>query len=724
MTAPLPADITALGTGRHGDPFRVLGAHTNGTGTWVHTVQPAAESVWFVPDSGAAVPMPRVGDGVFGVHVPHRDPSYRLRVSDRWGTHVIDDPYRFPTTIGPLDEYLLGEGRHGELYNILGAHCLTVAGVAGVRFTVWAPNASRVSVVGDFNGWDGRHHPMRHHPSSGIWELFIPELLAGELYKYELLNADGHLLPLKSDPFARRCELRPATSCVVHDSRHVWGDDAWMTAQRPQPLDGPMTTYEVHLGSWRRVVDDGNRPLTYRELADQLVPYVAEMGFTHVELMPVTEHPFDGSWGYQPIGLFAPTGRYGAPDDFKALIDRFHQAGIGVILDWVPAHFPRDEHGLAQFDGTALYEHVDPRRGAHPEWGTLTFNTGRAEVANYLLASALFWVREYHIDALRVDAVASMLYRDYSRNDGEWTPNEYGGNEDLETVALLRQINTAIHEAGARTIAEESTAWPGVSRPVESGGLGFSLKWNMGWMNDTLEFMAKDPIHRRHHHNQLTFGLLYAWDENFVLPLSHDEVVHGKGSLLGRMPGDEWQRFANLRAYLAFMYAHPGKKLLFMGTEIAPFREWAYEESLDWHLLDHAPHRGMQTLVRDLNHLHTRHAPLHGSDFSADGFSWSRCDDADASVVAMFRHLPNGGPSVLSVSNFTPVPREGYRLGVPVSGIWREVLNTDAHEYGGSGVGNAGSATTEAQAAHGYSTSLALTLPPLATIYLVSENNG
>jgi 1,4-alpha-glucan branching enzyme len=713
-------EIEALGTGRHGDPFRVLGMHSNGSGSWVHTVQPAAESVWFVPDSGAAVPMPRVGDGVFALHVDGPPEAYRLRIRDRWGTHLIHDPYGFPTTIGGLDEHLLGEGRHGDLADIFGAHRRTVNGVAGVRFAVWAPNAKRVSVVGSFNQWDGRHHPMRKHPSSGIWELFIPELLPGELYKYELLDRAGNLLPLKSDPFARRCELRPATSSVVHESRYVWDDAGWM-ASRDGALDGPMTTYEVHLGSWRRVSGDDDRPLTYRELADELVPYVADMGFTHVELMPITEHPFDGSWGYQPIGMFAPTGRYGSPDDFKALVDRFHQAGVGVILDWVPAHFPRDEHGLARFDGTCLYEHADPRRGEHPEWGTLTFNTGRTEVANYLTASALFWVREYHIDALRVDAVASMLYRDYSRPAGAWTPNEHGGNEDFETVALLQRINTAVHEAGGRTIAEESTAWPAVSRPVEHGGLGFSYKWNMGWMNDTLSYMGRDPVHRRHHHGQLTFGLLYAWNENFILPLSHDEVVHGKGSLLGRMPGDEWQRFANLRAYYGYMYAHPGKKLLFMGSEIAPYNEWSHERSLDWHLLEYPVHAGVQRLVRDLNRLAREVPALHRGDFTPDGFGWASCDDSAASVIAMLRHEPGAGDTLLAVSNFTPVPREGYRVGVPVAGPWREVLNTDAHDYAGSGIGNLGSVAADGPADGGYGQSLKLTLPPLATIYLRPE---
>ncbi len=717
------AELEALARGLHGDPFAVLGPHSNGVGTWVRTIQPDADAVWLVPQGGKATPMPRAADGVFEVHIPGTLEGYRLRVSRRSGVELMDDPYRFESRVGALDEHLLGEARHGELYSLLGSHLDVVDGVAGVRFAVWAPNAKRVSVVGDFNDWDGRRHTLRHHPSSGTWEIFIPGLHAGEIYKYELLDASGGVLPLKTDPFARRSELPPATASVVHRSRYEWNDDGWMATNRPGPLDGPMSTYEVHLGSWRRMVEDGDRRLSYLELADQLVPYVADMGFTHVELMPISEHPFDGSWGYQPIGMFAPTARYGAPDDFKQLVDRFHQAGIGVIVDWVPAHFPRDQHGLARFDGTALYEHDDPRRGSHPEWGTMAFNFGRAEVANYLLASALFWVREYHIDALRVDAVASMLYLDYSREAGQWVPNEYGGNEDHEAVEFLRRVNIAVHEEGAGTIAEESTSWPAVSRPVDHGGLGFSYKWNMGWMNDTLAYMSRDPIHRRHHHDALTFGLLYAWNENFVLPLSHDEVVHGKGSLLGRMPGDEWQRFANLRAYYAFMYAFPGKKLLFMGSEIAPYTEWDHDRSLDWHLLEHDVHRGVQSLLRDLNRLHREHPALGRMDFSPEGFAWSSCDNAHDSIVAMLRFGADPGQTVLAVSNFTPVPRADYLLGVPTGGAWREILNTDAVEYAGSGVGNGGFAEAHAVPTAGFDWSLNLVVPPLGTIYLEPETS-
>jgi 1,4-alpha-glucan branching enzyme len=555
----------------------------------------------------------------------------------------------------------------------------------------------------------------------GIWDLFVPGVEPGARYKLEIHDRDGELLPLKADPFAFHCEPAPGNASIVFASNYAWHDAAWCRA-RPASLDfdAPISIYEVHLGSWRRKPEEGHRCLGYRELADQLVPYVTGMGFTHIELLPVSEHPFGGSWGYQPVGLFAPTSRFGSPDDFRYLVDRCHEAGIGVILDWVGAHFPRDPHGLGRFDGTALYEHEDPRRGVHADWDTLVFNYGRVEVANYLIANALFWVREFHIDALRLDAVASMLYLDYSRRDGEWLPNALGGNENLEAVAFLRRLNTLVHREGARTIAEESTAWPAVSRPAESGGLGFSYKWNMGWMNDTLRYVAEDPVHRKHHHDRMTFGLVYAFNENFVLPLSHDEVVHGKRSILGRMPGDEWQRFANLRAYYAFMFAHPGKKLLFMGNEFAQIAEWSHDRSLDWHLLEQPPHAGVQLLVRDLNRLLCAVPALHQLDCAGAGFRWLNCEDRNQSVFS-FARFDRAGGCLLAIGNFTPVPREDYAVGVPFAGVYTEILNTDATAYGGSGLGNRGMATATAEARDWLPATLRLRLPPLATVYLRTE---
>jgi 1,4-alpha-glucan branching enzyme len=596
----------ALVSGRHNDPFAVLGVHRSGTARVVRTLQPQAQNVTVIDAAGETLAdMERVHpDGIFAAIMPPRLRHYRLRVTGTGGNIVdIEDPYRFPQTLGDLDLYLLGEGSDTHIYEKLGAQVRTFAGVNGTRFAVWAPNASRVSVVADFNDWDGRRHAMRLHPGNGIWEIFVPGVGSGTKYKFELLDRDGGLLPLKTDPFGRYHEPPPGNASIVFDSEYGWKDTDWMQRRSPDPeLDRPVCIYEVHLGSWRRTSDEGY--LSYRELADELVDYVINMGFTHIELLPVSEHPFDGSWGYQPIGMYAPTQRFGNPDDFRYFVDRCHAAGIGVIVDWVPAHFPQDEHGLGRFDGTALYEHADPRKGEHADWGTLIFNFGRREVVNYLIGSALYWIDEMHVDALRVDAVASMLYLDYSREKDEWVPNEFGGNENLEAVEFLKHLNTEVHAHGATSYAEESTAWPSVSRPIEAGGLGFTYKWNMGWMNDTLSYMSEDPVHRKFHHDKMTFGLVYAFNENFVLPLSHDEVVHGKRSLLGRMPGDDWQRFANLRAYLANMYAHPGKKLLFMGSELAQHREWSHDRSLDWHLLEHAPHRGMQALVRDLNALY------------------------------------------------------------------------------------------------------------------------
>jgi 1,4-alpha-glucan branching enzyme len=647
--------------------------------------------------------------------------AYQLDVQDAGGaSHRWEDAYRFPSTLGDLDLHLLGEGRHYRPYEKLGAHLVTVDGVVGVRFAVWAPNARRVSVVGDWNAWDGRVHPMRLHPANGLWELFIPGLGVNTLYKYEVLSQTTGAV-LKTDPVAFAFEVAtPPTASVVADLIYAWDDAEWMAGRSARSsLDAPISIYEVHLGSWMRIPEEGNRALSYRELAERLGAYVTEMGYTHVEFMPVTEHPFYGSWGYQPIGLYAPTRRYGTPQDFMALVDSLHRRGIGVILDWVPAHFPNDPHGLTYFDGTHLYEHEDPRRREHPEWGTRIFNYGRNEVANYLIGSALFWLDKYHIDGLRLDAVASMLYLDYARKAGEWLPNQYGGRENLEAASFLRRLNEAVYREypGAVTIAEESTAWSQVSRPTYLGGLGFGYKWNMGWMHDLLDYMSKEPVHRKYHHNHLTFGLLYAWSENFILPLSHDEVVYGKGSLHRKMPGDDWQQFANLRAFYTFMYGHPGKKLLFMGGEFGQTNEWDHEASLDWHLLEMGPyHRGLQRLVQDLNGLYRTQPALHQVDFSPDGFQWIDCDDSDASVVSFLRRARDPEDFLVFVCNFTPVVREGYRIGVPRGGFYHERINTDGAIYGGSNVGNAGNVLAEPVPTHGQPQSLMLTLPPLATL--------
>ena len=611
-----------------------------------------------------------------------------------------------------------------NLYKTFGAHECTSDGVAGVRFSVWAPNARGVSVVGNFNGWDASRHPMAQDWQSGVWRVFVPGIGAGALYKLHIVGASGAVLPLKADPFAFYMEQAPDNaSIVVAESRFAWTDREWMARRvAAGSREAPISIYEVHLGSWMRHIGD-NRHYSYRELAERLVQYVADLGFTHIELLPVSEHPFEGSWGYQPVGLFAPTSRYGSPDDFRYLVDRCHAAGIGVILDWAAGHFPDDAYGLANFDGTCLYEHLDPRQGRHADWGSLIFNLGRTEVADYLLCNALYWLKEFHIDGLRVDAVASMLYLDYSRQPGEWVPNAYGGRENLEAIGFLKRMNSLVYERcpGAITIAEESTAWPMVSRPVYAGGLGFGYKWNMGWMNDTLRYMSRDPIHRSHHHDALTFGLMYAWSENYVLALSHDEVVHGKRSLVSKMPGDEWQRFANLRLYLGYMFAHPGKKLLFMGGEIAQVQEWSHTRGLDWHLLGEARHAGMQRLVRDLNRVYRDTPALHQRDCEPDGFEWIDCNDNENSVLSWLRFAPGGGRGRVAVvvSNFTPVPRRGYRVGVPRGGLYREVLNTDSTFYGGSNTGNVGVVRAESVPFHGRPQSLSLTLPPLATIVLV-----
>ena len=713
------SDAEAIAAGSHGDPFAVLGPHRGS----IRTFQPHARRVWAV-GPGGEVELDRVHpDGVFaGSADDGLAASYRLRLELGDGRlETVEDPYRFPPVLGELDIHLLVEGTHLRTFEKLGAHCRTIDGVAGVHFAVWAPNARRVSVVGDFNHWDGRRHPMRLRVEAGVWEIFIPGLSNGTLYKYELIGAHGNLLPLKADPYGHYAEVPPRTASVVWDlAERDWQDGDWMERQQQFRNDrhAPMSIYEVHLASWRRVPEEDNRSLSYLELADQLSEYVRDLGFTHVELLPVNEHPFSGSWGYQPVGLFAPTSRFGNPEEFRAFVERMHQNGIGVIIDWVAGHFPSDPHGLAQFDGTYLYEHEDPRLGFHKDWNTLIYNYGRREVQNFLVANALYWMEQYHIDGLRVDAVASMLYLDYSRNEGEWIPNRFGGRENLEAIDFLRRMNEVVfgEHPGATTIAEESTAWPMVSRPVYLGGLGFGYKWNMGWMHDTLRCISKEPIHRRYHHDDLTFGLLYAFHENFVLPLSHDEVVHGKGSIFGRMPGDRWQRFANLRAYYAFMWTHPGKKLLFMGGEFAQEREWNYDGSLDWHLMDDPMHRGVHALIRDLNRLYRVEAPLHELDADPQGFAWIDCNDRDNSVLTYLRRARQPDDIAVVACNFTPVVREGYRVGVPHPGFYHEVLNTDSEWYGGGNVHNEGGRQAEEVPWHGHPYSLNLTLPPLAAV--------
>jgi 1,4-alpha-glucan branching enzyme len=725
------AAIDALVRGDHGDPFSLLGPHRDGDQLVVRTFQPQAERVWVLDEAGHALAelSREHPSGLFAGGLGKRKQPfvYRLRLEAGGQTLEVDDPYRFGEILGELDVYLIGEGNHLQIYEKLGAHPMAMAGVEGVGFLVWAPSATRVSVVGAFNAWDGRRHPMRKRLECGVWELFVPQLGPGEVYKFEIKGPQGELLPLKADPFAFAAEHPPRTASVVHGLGEVaWSDQDWMRDRAAaNARDAPISIYECHLGSWMRVPEDGNRYLSYRELADRLVPYVRDMGFTHVELMPVSEYPFDGSWGYQPIGLFAPTSRHGNPADFAAFVDACHRAGIGLLLDWVPGHFPTDPHGLGLFDGTHLYEHADPRQGFQLDWNTLIYNYGRKEVANFLLANALFWLKHYHIDGLRVDAVASMLYLDYSRKAGEWIPNVFGGNENLAAIALLKRMNElAFGDAeGATTVAEESTAWPSVSRPVYLGGLGFGYKWNMGWMHDTLEYVRLEPIFRKYHHHHLTFGLIYAFSENFVLPLSHDEVVHGKGSLLGKMPGDRWQKFANLRAYYGFMFAHPGKKLLFMGGEIAQEREWNHDTSLDWHLLDDPMHRGVQALVRDLNRLYRELPALHQLDCEAAGFEWLELHDSDQSVLAFLRRGADPARTTVVLCNFTPVPREEYRIGVPFGGHYGERLNTDASLYGGSNLGNYGGVTAEELSSHGRPYSLRLTLPPLATVILEHQPN-
>ncbi|MGE5327148.1 MAG: 1,4-alpha-glucan branching protein GlgB [Deltaproteobacteria bacterium] len=725
----------------HSDPFHILGIHPvmvkGKPAVAIRAFLPEAAESWVVRDAGqgreeSLWPLRRVHpDGFLELVFPDETEifPYRLKVRNHEGYEwEFEDPYRFPPVLSDFDLHLMGEGTHYKKYERLGAHLTEAEGVRGVAFAVWAPNAKRVSVVGNFNHWDGRRHPMRVRGGSGIWELFVPGLAEGEVYKFEVKSHHNGHLATKADPYAFSSELRPKTASVVFDiNRFQWHDEAWMSRrEQQQNLSAPISIYEVHLGSWMRLPEEGNRMLTYRELAARLVDYVREMGFTHIELLPVMEHPLDESWGYQVTGHFAPTSRHGTPEDFMYFVDHCHQNGIGVILDWVPAHFPTDAHGLAFFDGTHLYEHADPRRGEHKDWGTLIFNFGRNEVRNFLWTSALFWLEKYHIDGLRVDAVASMLYLDYSRQPGEWIPNQYGGNEDLDAVSFIKRFNELTHERhpGVLTIAEESTAWPGVSRPTYMGGLGFSLKWNMGWMHDTLLYFSKDSIHRRFHHNNLTFSLLYAFNENFELVLSHDEVVHGKKSLLSKMTGDTWQQFANLRSLFAYQFTHPGKKLMFMGGEFGQWIEWNVNASLDWNLLDYAPHRELRQLVADLNRIYRTEPALHEVEFEYSGFEWIDFHDVDRSVIAYIRRGRHRGQYVVMVCNFTPVPRYDYRVGVPEACFYREIMNTDATQYGGSGVTNQPGRQGEAQPWQSQPCSLQLTLPPLGVVILKPERQG
>ena len=725
-TAPDATTVEAIVRGRHGDPFSVLGAHPGENGRMAFSVfAPDAAEITVLDESGRPIArLDRVHpEGFFhGLSDGPRDHGpYGLRL--RAGEHEWDrpDPYGFGPVLGDTDEYLMAEGRHEELWRRLGAHPITHEGVDGVSFAVWAPNARRVSVVGHFNAWDGRRHPMRRRLGGGLWELFVPSLVRGDLYKYEIVGAYGELLPLKADPVAFRMEHAPDTGSIVEGRvAHEWRDGDWTGRGREDLRDRPVSVYEVHLGSWRR--GDGDRILSYAEVGPLLADYVRDMGFTHVEFLPLSEHPYTPSWGYQPIGMFAPTSRFGKPAEFAALVDHLHQAGVGVIMDWVPAHFPSDAHGLARFDGTALYEHEDPRQGFHKDWNTLIYNFGRREVSNFLRSSALYWIEEFHVDALRVDAVASMLYLDYSRNAGEWVPNVYGGRENLDAIQFLRDTNAGVAErTDGHTIAEESTAFPGVSRPTSDGGLGFDFKWNMGWMHDTLHYMAEDPVNRRWHHNLMTFGLHYAFSENFVLPISHDEVVHGKGSLINKMAGDRWQRFANLRAYLSWMWTHPGKKLLFMGCEFGQEREWSHDRSLDWHLLEQDDHHGLQAMVRDLNRLYRDLPALHERDCDPEGFRWIEGGDAENSVFSYLRLGHDGTPPAAVLVNMTPMPREGYRIGLPHRGRWRVAFSSDHPGYGGTGDFGHGYFDAADEALHGQPASAAVTLPPLGALVLVPD---
>jgi 1,4-alpha-glucan branching enzyme len=725
-------EIERLVAGQHHDPHSVLGVHRGRDGVTIRALRPLATSVTAVLPDGSRHPMTHRHQGVFEVTLPETDgsvPEYRLEVTypgqssrtngatagapAEW-QDLQDDPYRHLPSLGEFDLHLIAEGRHEQLWRVLGS----APRETGTAFAVWAPNARGVRLIGDFNFWDGRAHPMRSLGGAGVWELFVPGVGQGAHYKYSICGPDG-VWREKADPMARLAETPPATASVVYESAYEWHDEQWLQDRAAtQPLTSPMSVYEVHLGSWRP-------GLSYRELAVELAAYVTDMGFTHVEFLPVAEHPFGGSWGYQVTSYYAPTARLGQPDDFRFLVDTLHQAGIGVVIDWVPAHFPRDSWALAEFDGTHLYEHADPKLGAHPDWGTLVFNYGRPEVRNFLVANAIYWLEEFHIDGLRVDAVASMLYLDYSRRSGEWTPNKFGGRENLDAISFLQEVNATCYRRvpGIMLVAEESTAWPGVSRPVYLGGLGFGFKWNMGWMNDTLEYMRRDPIHRQYHHNELTFSLVYAFSENFILPLSHDEVVHGKGSLLGKMPGDEWRRFANLRALFGYMWAHPGKQLLFMGSEWGQVSEWSETNGLEWWVLQFGYHSGMQRLVRDLNTVYREHPALWSQDATPDGFSWIDANDAAGNVISFLRFgsQESGVPVLACVCNFSAMPHLDYQLGLPLAGTWREVLNTDSTAYGGSGVGNMGVVNAVPRPCHGRPASASVVIPPLGVIWLTHD---
>jgi 1,4-alpha-glucan branching enzyme len=716
--------LAALNGGTHTAPFDVLGPHLIAKKRWITTFQPDAVEV-IATVAGKQTPLSRVAGDVFSGRVAGK--TYTLTMRYKGGAEFTTrDPFSFDPILSDVDQYLLGEGTHKELWRVLGAHITKQQGTDGVHFAVWAPNAQRVSVVGDFNGWDGRRHPMRPAGETGVWEVFLPQVTDGALYKYQVTGVDGHTRD-KADPVGFGSQHPPEKASVVRNiSGYGWHDAAWMKARAERSDRAqPISIYEVHLGSWRRRYDDGGRPLSYKELARDLVSYVKYMGFTHIELLPVSEFPFDGSWGYQPVGLYAPTIRFGPPNEFRDLVDAAHAADIGVLLDWVPGHFPTDPHGLAQFDGTALYEHADPREGFHQDWNTLIPNYGRREVKNYFVANALYWLEEYHLDGLRVDAVASMLYRDYSRNDGEWVPNKDGGRENYEAIAFLQEMNIAAYgvDPSVMTIAEESTSFPAVSQPVHDGGLGFGYKWNMGWMNDTLRYMEKDPIYRQHDHHLMTFPIDWAFTENFILPISHDEVVHGKGSMLDKMPGNAWEKFANLRAYYAFMWTQPGKKMLFMGCEFAQPEEWNHDAELNWGAAAHPAHKGVQQLVRDLNQLYSQTPALHVKDCEASGFAWL-CNDPAQSTMGFMRFGADGDVPVVVVCNFTPVERTGFQVGVPDEGFWEEVLNTDAEIYGGGNRGNLGGCASQAAPADGQAQSVTLTLPPLSVVVLRKRNTS
>jgi 1,4-alpha-glucan branching enzyme len=721
--------VNALARGLHADPFAVLGPHavteSGASGLVIRAMQPrVAELAVHDTADGRVVPMTRLhAEGVFEAFIPHATREgfdYRLRVTWPDGSQQdLDDPYRYGPVLTEFDQHLFAEGTHVRAFDRLGARPMTHGIRAGVHFAVWAPNARRVSVVGDFNGWDGRVHPMRSLVTSGLWEIFVPDLGAGDCYKFEIVTAQGQLA-LKADPYGQYFERPPRTASIVRQGDHQWADHEWMASRRERQmwLRQPMSIYELHLGSWRHNAD--GTLLTYRQLADTLVPYVRDMGFTHVELLPIMEHPFTGSWGYQVIGFFAPTSRFGTPEDFKYLVDAFHRAGIGVLLDWVPGHFPKDIHGLARFDGTALYEHADPRQGEHQDWGTLVFNYGRREVRSFLLSNALYWIEQFHIDGLRVDAVASMLYLDYSRAAGQWVPNEYGGRENLEAIAFLQELNRLLgaEHPDVPLIAEESTSWPGVTRPVHLGGLGFAYKWNMGWMHDMLDYCAQDPVYRKYQHERITFSLLYAFSENYILPFSHDEVVHGKRSMVDKMPGDVWQKHATLRALYGYMFTHPGKKLMFMGGELAQWREWNHDAQLDWEALGDPLHAGMQRWVCDLNHTYAAEPSLWEADSRPEGFRWIDCHDHENSVISFIRRGDAETEVAVILVNFTPLVREGYRLGVPLGGVYREVLNSDSDVYGGSNVGNYGGVMASDAPSHGFMHSIMVTVPPLGFLLL------